>query len=161
MVALHGHLLRLLHGADGNNLARDYGISRQEQDEFALMSQQRAGEAWKACRLAEEVVPVRWARASGPRRIERDDHLRPETTMEDLAGLPTAFDKDGFVTAGNASGIVDGAAMLLLSTAAEGAGAGLEAARPHRLLGDRGRRSVAHGHRSGAGDPRRARRRRA
>ena len=49
--------------------------------------------------------------------VERDDHMRPETTMEDLAGLPTAFDKDGFVTAGNASGIVDGAAMMILSTA--------------------------------------------
>jgi acetyl-CoA acetyltransferase family protein len=100
-----------------NNLARDFGISRQEQDEFALMSQQRASAAWDACRMSEEVVPVEVGKGKRAKRIERDSHLRPETTMEDLAGLPTAFDKDGFVTAGNASGIVDGAAMTILSTA--------------------------------------------
>ena len=100
-----------------NNLARDYGISRQEQDEFAILSQRRAGEAWKACRLSQEVVAVPVGKGKRATVVERDDHMRPETTMEDLAGLPTAFDKDGFVTAGNASGIVDGAAMMLLSTA--------------------------------------------
>ncbi len=99
-----------------NNLAREYGISRQEQDEFAIRSQQRAGEAWKAGRLSEEVVPVTVGKGKRAKTVDRDDHMRPETTMEDLAGLPPAFDKDGFVTAGNASGIVDGAAMMLLST---------------------------------------------
>src|SRR6185295_5243783 len=97
--------------------AKDYGISRQEQDEFAILSQRRAGEAWKSGKLAEEVVPVEVGKGKRAKTIAVDDHLRPETTMDDLAGLPTAFDKDGFVTAGNASGIVDGAAMLLLSTA--------------------------------------------
>jgi acetyl-CoA acetyltransferase family protein len=63
------------------------------------------------------VVPVEVGKGKKAKRIERDDHLRPESTMEDLAGLPPAFDKDGFVTAGNASGIVDGAAMMLLTTA--------------------------------------------
>lgn len=100
-----------------NNLARDFGISRQEQDEFALMSQRRAATAWEACRLAEEVVPVEVGKGKKAKRIERDNHMRAETTLEDLAGLPTAFDKDGFVTAGNASGIVDGAAMTILTTA--------------------------------------------
>ena len=100
-----------------NNLARDYGISRREQDEFALCSQKRAAAAWESGRLAEEVVAVEVGSGKRAKTIDRDDHLRPGTTMEDLAGLPPAFDKDGFVTAGNASGIVDGAAMMLLSTA--------------------------------------------
>lgn len=100
-----------------NNLARDYGISREEQDRYAIESQRRAGEAWASCRLSGEVVPVPVGKGKRATVVERDDHMRPETTMEDLAGLPTAFDKDGFVTAGNASGIVDGAAMMLLSTA--------------------------------------------
>jgi len=104
-----------------NNLANDYGISRQEQDEFAILSQQRAGEAWKSGKMAEEVVPIEIGKGKRAKKIEVDDHMRPETTMADLEGLPTAFDKDGFVTAGNASGIVDGAAMMILSTAARAA----------------------------------------
>jgi len=99
-----------------NNLARDYGISREEQDAFALESQRRAAAAWEGCRLSQEVVPVEVGKGKRARKVERDDHLRPDTTMEVLAGLPTAFDESGFVTAGNASGIVDGAAMMLLST---------------------------------------------
>jgi acetyl-CoA acetyltransferase family protein len=99
-----------------NNLARDYGVSREEQDQFAIRSQQRAGEAWASCKMSEEVAPVEVGKGKRAKVIDKDDHLRPETTMEDLAGLPTAFDKDGFVTAGNASGIVDGAAMMILST---------------------------------------------
>lgn len=99
-----------------NNLARDYSISREEQDTFAIRSQQRAGAAWANGKLAEEVAPIEVGKGKRAKKIERDDHLRPETKMEDLAGLATAFDKDGFVTAGNASGIVDGAAMMILST---------------------------------------------
>jgi acetyl-CoA acetyltransferase family protein len=100
-----------------NNLAREYGISRQEQDAYALRSQQLAAAAQQACRLSEEIVPVEVGKGSRKRLVERDEHPRPETTPEVLAKLPTAFDRDGFVTAGNASGIVDGAAMLLLTTA--------------------------------------------
>jgi acetyl-CoA acetyltransferase family protein len=117
MVALLDSYCGCYMAQTSNNLAKDYGISREEQDRFAIESQRRAGEAWKACRLSEEVVPVQVGKGKRAKLVERDDHMRPETTMEDLAGLPTAFDKDGFVTAGNASGIVDGAAMLLLSTA--------------------------------------------
>jgi acetyl-CoA acetyltransferase family protein len=117
MVALLDSYCGYYMAQTSNNLARDYGITREEQDGFAILSQRRAGEAWKACRLSEEVVPVEVGKGKRAKRVERDDHMRPETTLEDLAGLPTAFDKDGFVTAGNASGIVDGAAMLLLSTA--------------------------------------------
>ncbi|HVT15409.1 MAG TPA: thiolase family protein [Thermoanaerobaculia bacterium] len=121
MVALFDSYCGSYMAQTSNNLARDYGISRQEQDEFALLSQRRAGEAWASCRLSEEVVPVEVGTGKRARRVDRDDHLRPQSTMEDLAALPTAFDKDGFVTAGNASGIVDGAAMALLSTAARAA----------------------------------------
>jgi acetyl-CoA acetyltransferase family protein len=98
-----------------NNLARDYGIGRREQDEFALESHRRASDAWTAGRFAEEVVPVEVGEGKRAKTVERDEHLRPENTLEGLSKLPPAFDKEGFVTAGNASGIVDGAAMMLLS----------------------------------------------
>jgi acetyl-CoA acetyltransferase family protein len=121
MIALMDTYCGAYMAQTSNNLARDYGIGREEQDAFAIRSQQRAGAAWASGRMAEEVVPVEVGKGKRAKMIDRDDHLRPETTMEDLAGLPTAFDKDGFVTAGNASGIVDGAAMMILSTAARAA----------------------------------------
>jgi acetyl-CoA acetyltransferase family protein len=101
-----------------NNLARDYGISREEQDAFAAESQGKAAAAWEAGRLAAEVAPVEVGRGKRARKVERDEHLRSDTTVESLAKLPSAFEENGFVTAGNASGIVDGAAMLVLTTAA-------------------------------------------
>ena len=121
MIALLDSYCGCYMAQTSNNLARDYGISRQEQDEFAILSQQRAGAAWAAGRMAGEVVPVEVGKGKRAKKVEKDDHLRPGTTMEDLAGLPTAFDKEGFVTARNASGIVDGAAMMLLTTAARAA----------------------------------------
>jgi acetyl-CoA acetyltransferase family protein len=117
MVALFDSYCGCYMAQTSNNLARDYGITREEQDRYAVLSQQRAGAAWQSCRLKDEVAPIAVGKGKRAQLVERDDHLRPDTTMEDLAGLPTAFDKDGFVTAGNASGIVDGAAMMLLSTA--------------------------------------------
>lgn len=107
-----------------NNLARDYGITREEQDRFALESQRRAAAGWESGRLAEEVVAVEVGKGERKRRVERDDHLRPDTTLEGLAALQPVFDADGFVTAGNASGIVDGAAMMLLTTAERAAARG-------------------------------------
>ncbi len=118
MVALMDPYCGCYMAQTSNNLAKDFGITREEQDQFAIRSQRLAGEAWASGRLAEEVVPVEVGKGKRAKLIDKDDHLRPETTMEDLAGLPPAFDKDGFVTAGNASGIVDGAAMMILSTAA-------------------------------------------
>ena len=117
MVALFDSWCGCYMAQTSNNLARDYGISREQQDAFALRSQRRAAAAWEACRLSEEVVPVEVGKGKRARRVERDDHLRADTTPEVLAGLPTAFEENGFVTAGNASGIVDGAAMMLLATA--------------------------------------------
>jgi acetyl-CoA acyltransferase 2 len=97
------------------NCADKYGISREDADQYALRSQQRAAQAWQTGVLAEEVVPVEIKGRKGVTLVERDDHLRPETTLEVLAKLPTAFKKDGVVTAGNASGIVDGAAALVIA----------------------------------------------
>jgi acetyl-CoA acetyltransferase family protein len=103
--------------ATAENCARQYGISREEQDRYAVRSQQLAHRAWSEGRLAEEVVPVEVRSRKGTTLFAKDDHLRPDTTLEVLATLPPAFSKDGCVTAGNASGIVDGAAALVLASA--------------------------------------------
>jgi acetyl-CoA acetyltransferase family protein len=96
--------------------AAKYGISRHEQDCYAMRSQQRADAAWKNGRLVEEVTPVEIKTRKGVTVVDRDDHMRPDTTLEGLAKLPAAFSKDGTVTAGNASGIVDGGAALILAS---------------------------------------------
>ena len=96
--------------------ARNYEISREAQDRYALRSQKCADDAWKQGRFANEVVPVEIKTRKGTTVVDRDDHMRPETTLEALARLPTAFSKDGTVTAGNASGIVDGGAAVILAS---------------------------------------------
>jgi acetyl-CoA acetyltransferase family protein len=98
------------------NLARQHGISRQASDEFALASQQRAEAAYRACRLKDEIVPLELASGKGTTLVSEDDHRRPDTTLDSLAQLPPAFRPDGIVTAGNASGIVDGAAAVVVTT---------------------------------------------
>src|SRR5216684_415698 len=108
MAALLDSYTGLYRAQTSDNLARKYNISREEQDQFALGSQTRAAEAVKAGRLQEEIEAVTVGRKG--EQVTADDHLRPDTTMEGLAKLKPAFAKDGFVTAGNASGIVDGAA---------------------------------------------------
>jgi acetyl-CoA acetyltransferase family protein len=100
------------------NCAAKYNVSREEQDAYAIRSQQLADKAWKEGRLKEEVVPVELKSRKGVELFSQDDHMRPDTTMEGLAKLPAAFSKNGCVTAGNASGIVDGGAALLLASAA-------------------------------------------
>ena len=97
------------------NCAAKYGITREQADEYALRSQQLAHKAWTSGIMKDEVVPVEVKSKKGSTFIEKDDHMRPETTMEILAKLPTVFKKDGVVTAGNASGIVDGAAALVIA----------------------------------------------
>jgi len=91
------------------------GISRQEQDEFAARSQQRAARATKDGILAEEIVPVEITARSGSRWFTEDEGIRPDTTVESLAKLPAAFGKDGTITAGSASQISDGAAAVVLT----------------------------------------------
>jgi acetyl-CoA acetyltransferase family protein len=98
------------------NCAAKYGVTREEQDCYALRSQDLADKAWKTGRLKEEVVPVEIKSRKGVELFARDDHMRPDTTMEVLEKLPPAFSKNGCVTAGNASGIVDGGAALLLAS---------------------------------------------
>ena len=115
MVALLDTYAGLYMAQTAENLARKYDISREEQDRFALRSQTCAAEAVKSGRLREEIVAVPVGRKG--EKVTSDDHVRPDTTMEGLAKLKPAFSKDGFVTAGNASGIVDGAAMVTVATA--------------------------------------------
>ncbi|HKV98326.1 MAG TPA: acetyl-CoA C-acetyltransferase [Vicinamibacterales bacterium] len=96
--------------------AAKYNISREEQDAYALRSQQAASRAWEAGKFKDEVTPVEIKSRRGVTVVDKDDHLRPDTTLEGLAKLPAAFSKDGTVTAGNASGIVDGGAALILAS---------------------------------------------
>src|SRR5205085_10646763 len=115
MVALLDTYCNTPMAGTAENLARKFEIGRDEQDKYALRSQQAAKRALDAGVFAEEIVPVEIKSRKGSMFFERDDHMRPETTLEDLAKLQPAFSKDGFVTAGNASGIVDGAASLIIA----------------------------------------------
>ncbi|MBA2564253.1 MAG: acetyl-CoA C-acetyltransferase [Gemmatimonadetes bacterium] len=112
------------------NLAEQYGLSRQEVDAFALNSQERARDAIRAGRLEEEIVPIELKERKGTRVFDADEHPRPETTLEILGKLSPYFKKDGVVTAGNASGIVDGASAVIVTTRerAERAGGDIQGA---------------------------------
>jgi 3-oxoadipyl-CoA thiolase len=99
------------------NVAREFEVSRRDQDDFALRSQQRTAVAMDMGRLADEIVPVVVPqRKADPRAVDADEHPRPTTTIEKLAKLQPIFPPDGTVTAGNASGINDGAAALLVAS---------------------------------------------
>jgi acetyl-CoA acetyltransferase family protein len=96
-------------------LAEQFGVSRKDADAYALRSQQAADAAYSAGRIQEELVPVDMKQGKKMITVSEDDHRRPETTMEILEKLPPSFKKDGIVTAGNASGIVDGAAAVVVT----------------------------------------------
>ena len=99
------------------NVAEDFNISRADQDAFALRSQHKAGAAQHVGRFAQEITPVIIPKRKGdPVIVDQDEHMRPQTTMEDLQKLPTPFRANGSVTAGNASGVNDGAAALLIAS---------------------------------------------
>ena len=102
----------------GENVAAQFNIARADQDRFALRSQQRAAAAAGRGFFASELVPVQIAQRKGkpPLVVARDEHPRPETTLEQLAALPTPFRANGTVTAGNASGVNDGACALLIAS---------------------------------------------
>ena len=104
-------------GETGENVAEEYQVARQDQDAFALRSQQRAGKAMAEGYFAEEIVAVEVPGRKGPTRFETDEHPRPDTTAEQLAKLRTAFRNPGTVTAGNASGVNDGAAAMIVASA--------------------------------------------
>ncbi len=120
-------------GETAENVARQHSVSRDDQDRFALESQRRTHAAMEAGRFDAEIVPVEIPQRKGePLIVSRDEHPRPETTLEALAKLRPAFAKDGTVTAGNSSGINDGAAAVLLVEAATAARLGL---RPLAVVG--------------------------
>ncbi len=116
-------LLKAQYGVDsmgetGENVAEEYQVSRQDQDALALRSQQRAGKAMADGYFAEEIVPVEvQGGKAGTIVVDTDEHPRPDTTAEQLAKLRTAFRNPGTVTAGNASGVNDGAAAMIIASA--------------------------------------------
>ena len=114
-------------GITAENLVERHGISREDQDAFAAESQRRAEAAIKGGLFRDEIVPVPLPQKKGePRPFDTDEHPRPGTTAESLARLKPAFKKDGSVTAGNSSGINDGAAALLVSSAERASGLGVK-----------------------------------
>jgi 3-oxoadipyl-CoA thiolase len=114
-------------GQTAENVAERRGVSRQDQDTLALLSQQKTGRAMDSGRLEEEIVPTPVPQSRGePVSVDRDEHPRPDTTAEALARLKPAFARDGTVTAGNSSGINDGAAALLVMSAELARSMGLE-----------------------------------
>jgi acetyl-CoA C-acetyltransferase len=121
MDAFHGYHM----GNTAENVARAFQITRDEQDQFAFNSQRKAGEAMAAGRFADEITPVTVKGRKGDVVVSADEYPKPETTMEILGKLRAAFAKDGSVTAGNASGINDGAAAVVVMTAAEAAKRGI------------------------------------
>jgi acetyl-CoA C-acetyltransferase len=114
-------------GVTAENVAKQYGISRDQQDEFAVGSQNKAEAAQKAGRFNDEIVPVMIPQRKGdPVAFAADEFIKPGTTLESVAGLKAAFAKDGTVTAANASGINDGGAAVLVMTAAKAQQLGLK-----------------------------------
>jgi acetyl-CoA C-acetyltransferase len=118
-------LCDLIMGETAENLARRYGISRQESDEFALRSQQNAAATWD--RRAKEIEPIEVPAGRGSTvLVDRDEHVRPDTTLGGLSALKPTFKPDGVVTPGNASGITDGAAALVLMSESKARAEGRE-----------------------------------
>lgn len=114
-------------GLTAENLAEKYGISRQEQDEFAVLSHQRAARAIQEGKFKAEIIPVPVTRSKKEQFLfGTDEHVRPDVTMEQLAKLPAAFKKDGTVTAGNACGMNDAAAAVIVTTLQKAKEMGLE-----------------------------------
>ncbi|XP_029213816.2 3-ketoacyl-CoA thiolase, mitochondrial-like [Acropora millepora] len=105
--------VKLPMGVTGENLAEKYNITREECDEFALLSQKRWAQAQENGRFVEEIVSVSVKGKKGPEEFKVDEHPKPNSTIESLAKLPAVFKKDGTITAANASGICDGAAALI------------------------------------------------
>ena len=124
MVALRDSYCGLFMAQTSDNLAKKYGISRQCQDEFALRSHSLSNTANTNGRFAEEVVAVEVKQGKKSVMVDKDDHLFPSTTLEGLSKLPPAFGPESFVTAGNASGIVDGAAAVVVTSAESAKAAG-------------------------------------
>jgi len=113
-------------GSTAENVAREFQITREQQDEFAVASQNKAEAAQGAGRFADEIVPFTIKTRKGDVVVDSDEYIRAGATLDAVAKLRPAFEKDGTVTAGNASGINDGAAAVVLMRAAEAARRGVE-----------------------------------
>jgi acetyl-CoA acetyltransferase family protein len=124
--SLHDPFCGFFMAQTAENIARQYGISRAEQDEYALRSHQLGAAAVASGRFAAEIAPLEVTRGRRQVVVDTDDHVKPGTTIEALRALRPAFGPDGTVTAGNASGIVDGAAMVVVTTAAHAQALGAE-----------------------------------
>jgi acetyl-CoA C-acetyltransferase len=119
--AFHGYHM----GSTAENVAEKFQITREQQDEFAAASQRKAGEAMKAGRFQDEITPVTVKGRKGDTVVENDEYPKPETTLDILQKLRPAFSKEGSVTAGNASGINDGAAAIIVMRGAEASRRGI------------------------------------
>ena len=113
-------------GTTAENVAKKFGVTRADQDAFAAHSQQKAEAAQAAGRFSDEITPVAIVSKKGTVSFDADEYIKPGTTAETLAGLRPAFDKEGTVTAGNASGLNDGAAAVMMMSARKAAELGLE-----------------------------------
>jgi acetyl-CoA C-acetyltransferase len=119
--AFHGYHM----GTTAENVAQKWQITREEQDRFAVASQNKAEAAQNAGRFKEEIAPVTVASRKGDIVVDQDEYVRPGTTLDAVSKLKPAFSKDGTVTAGNASGLNDGAAALVIMSASEASRRGL------------------------------------
>ncbi|WFR79991.1 acetyl-CoA C-acetyltransferase [Janthinobacterium rivuli] len=113
-------------GITAENVAKKYEVTRAEQDEFALQSQLKAEAAQKAGKFKDEILPLEIANKKGTVVFDSDEYIKPGSTLESLSGLRPAFAKDGTVTAGNASGLNDGAAAVIMMSAAQAKELGLK-----------------------------------
>ena len=132
-------------GNTAENVANQWQITREQQDNFAMTSQNRAEAAQKAGKFSDEIVPVTVPHRKGDIVVDQDEYIRHGVEIEMLTKLRPAFAKDGTVTAGNASGINDGAAAVVLMTADEAKKRGIEPDGAHRFVGPCRRRSGDHG----------------
>ena len=141
-------------GVTAENVATDFHVSRADQDALAAESHRRAAAAQAAGYFTEQILPVEIPGKRGKTTIvDTDEHVRPEVRLEDMAKLRPAFAKDGTVTAGNASGINDAAAAVVLASESFVRSSGLHPDGQADRLRPRGRRAADHGHGPGAGGP--------
>ena len=152
LAALHDPFDNIHMGETAENLAESHQITRGDQDALAIESHRRAARAISEGRFKQQILPVTLKTRRGETVFDTDEHVRANTTAEDLAKLRTVFRKNGTVTAGNASGVNDGAAAVVLMERETAAKAGREADGSAGGLRACRRRSEDHGHRPGAGD---------
>ena len=141
-------------GVTAENVATDFHVSREDQDELAAESHRRAAAAQAAGYFNEQILPVEMAGKRGKTTVvDTDEHVRPEVSLEDMARLRPAFAKDGTVTAGNASGMNDAAAAVVLASESFVAGKRPDPDRQAGRVRARGGGAADHGHGPGAGGP--------